>query len=108
MDRCLVSIETEVRNGEEKKSQALEGYYSILGVVKNASLKEIRKKFRKSAQDMHPDRNPSPEATAKFKELGEAYRILKSDKKRNDYDAEIISEYCDTLLGGSFRKKKRK
>ncbi|MEJ1380798.1 MAG: DnaJ domain-containing protein [Candidatus Sedimenticola sp. (ex Thyasira tokunagai)] len=95
--------------GKKKKShKPLKDYYSILGVMKNASLKEIRKKFRKSAQDMHPDRNPSPEATAKFKELGEAYRILKSDKKRNDYDAEIISEYCDTLLGGSFRKKNRK
>ena len=62
-------------------------YYEILGVNKGASSDEIKKSFRKLAMQYHPDRNPGDsEAEAKFKEINEAYEILKDDKKRAAYD----------------------
>ena len=62
-------------------------YYEILGVNKGASSDEIKKSFRKLAMQYHPDRNPGDsEAEAKFKEINEAYEILKDDQKRAAYD----------------------
>jgi len=92
---------------KRKNSAPLKDFYAILGVARNAELKEIRRAFRKLAQDMHPDRNPSPDAKARFQELGEAYKILKSEDMRNDYDARIIAEYCEALVG-SFEAKGKK
>ena len=94
-------------NRKRKHSGPLKDYYALLGVAHNAELKEIRRAFRSLAQSMHPDRNPSPDAKVKFQELGEAYQILKSDEKRNEYDARIIAEYCGSLVG-SFDKKEEK
>ena len=61
-------------------------YYEILGVDKNASKDEIKSAFRKMARKWHPDVNKSPEAEAKFKELGKAYETLMDDEKRSTYD----------------------
>lgn len=62
-------------------------YYDILGVSKNADQKEIKKAYRKLAAKYHPDRNPDdPESEEKFKELGEAYEVLKDPEKRKLYD----------------------
>ena len=61
-------------------------YYEILGVDRGASADEIRKSFRRGAMRCHPDRNPSPEAEAQFKELQEAYSVLSDDEKRANYD----------------------
>lgn len=62
-------------------------YYKILGVARDASQKEIRKKYRKLAAKYHPDRNPDDDtAEAKFKEVGEAYEVLKDAEKRKLYD----------------------
>lgn len=59
-------------------------YYSILGVPKGASKDEIKKAFRKLAQQHHPDKKGGDEK--KFKEVNEAYTVLSDDKKRAQYD----------------------
>ncbi|MCA9333076.1 molecular chaperone DnaJ [Candidatus Saccharibacteria bacterium] len=58
-------------------------YYEVLGVSKGASPDEIKKAFRKLAIQYHPDRGGDE---AKFKEVNEAYEVLKDDKKRQRYD----------------------
>jgi molecular chaperone DnaJ len=62
-------------------------YYEILGVVKTASQEEIKKAYRKTAIQFHPDKNPgNKESEEKFKEAAEAYEILSDTEKRAHYD----------------------
>ncbi|MBC8337096.1 MAG: molecular chaperone DnaJ [Rhodospirillales bacterium] len=66
---------------------AKEDYYTTLGVERDASADEMKKSFRKMAMKYHPDRNPDDKkAEKKFKELNEAYEVLKDDQKRAAYD----------------------
>lgn len=66
---------------------AKKDYYDILGVAKGADKDEMKKAYRKKAMQYHPDRNPDDaEAEKKFKELNEAYDVLKDDQKRAAYD----------------------
>jgi len=61
-------------------------YYEILGVPRNATKEEIKRAYRRLALQYHPDRNKSPEAEEKFKEISEAYAVLIDDEKRRLYD----------------------
>lgn len=73
-------------------------YYKILEVGKSASQDEIKKSYRKLAQKYHPDKNKSnPEAEKKFKDISEAYQVLKDPDKRRKYDN----------LGSSFNRHRQ-
>jgi DnaJ-class molecular chaperone len=62
-------------------------YYSILGVSKTASEKDLKQAFRKLARKYHPDVNPGDKSSeAKFKEINEAYEVLGDPDKRKKYD----------------------
>ena len=62
-------------------------YYETLGVAKGANAEEIKKAYRRRAKDLHPDRNAdNPKAEAQFKELNEAYEVLKDPQKKGAYD----------------------
>jgi molecular chaperone DnaJ len=62
-------------------------YYSILGVSRDASAKELKQAFRRLARKHHPDVNPGDKsAEAKFKEINEAYEVLSDKEKRQKYD----------------------
>ena len=61
-------------------------YYKIMGVARDASQDEIRRVYRQQARKYHPDVSKAPDAEVRFKELGEAYAVLKDLEKRAAYD----------------------
>jgi len=61
-------------------------YYQIMGIDRDASQEEIKRAYRKLARKYHPDVSKEPEAEQRFKELGEAYEVLKDPEKRAAYD----------------------
>jgi molecular chaperone DnaJ len=61
-------------------------FYALLGVSRDASEAEIKKAYRKLAMEYHPDRNNTVEAEARFKEITEAYEVLRDPQKRAAYD----------------------
>ncbi len=91
-------------------------YYEVLGVSKESSKDQIKDAYRKLAMQYHPDRNKSPEAEEKFKEISEAYAVLSDDQKRQQYDTlghqGFDQQYTqedifrgadfDTIFGGGF------
>ncbi len=66
---------------------AKQDYYATLGVARDAKAEDLKKAYRKLAMQYHPDRNPGDkQAEARFKEISEAYDVLKDDQKRAAYD----------------------
>src|SRR5210317_2230619 len=61
-------------------------YYQILGVESDADLKTIKTAYRKLARKYHPDMNPDEGAEAKFKDVAEAYQVLKNEQTRAEFD----------------------
>ena len=79
MDRLFLRIQNLI--------MAKQDYYDVLGVSKTASADDLKKAYRKLAMQYHPDQNANnKQAEEKFKELNEAYEILKDDQKRAAYD----------------------
>ena len=66
---------------------AKQDYYEILGVARDVPADELKRAYRELAKKYHPDRNAGDKAAeAKFKDVSEAYDILKDDQKRAAYD----------------------
>jgi len=61
-------------------------YYEVMGVKRDATQDEIKRVYRKLARKYHPDVSKEPEAEKRFKEVGEAYEVLKDPEKRTAYD----------------------
>ncbi len=61
-------------------------YYNIMGIAEDASADDIKKAYRRLARKYHPDVSKEKDAEAKFKQLGEAYEVLKDPDKRSEYD----------------------
>ena len=82
-------------------------YYEVLGVSKSASTAELKSAYRKLALEWHPDRNKSPQAHEKFKEINEAYAVLSDPKKKETYDqfGHTGSQSPFAGGGGGFRQQ---
>ena len=78
-------------------------YYEILELKKDATSDEIKRSFRRLAMQYHPDRNPGDkEAEAKFKEINEAYEVLKDEQKRAAYDRYGHQAFSGGMGGNPF------
>lgn len=76
-------------------------YYETLGVARGVDDKALKSAFRKQAMKYHPDRNPGDaEAERRFKELGEAYEVLKDPQKRAAYDRYGHAAFENGMGGG--------
>jgi molecular chaperone DnaJ len=77
-------------------------YYEVLGVERDASGDDIKKAFRKKAKELHPDRNSdNPNAEAQFKEVNEAYDVLKDGDKKAAYDRFGHAAFDGGMAGGA-------
>jgi DnaJ-class molecular chaperone len=68
------------------KSTLARDHYATLGVAANAAPELIKAAYRKKATQFHPDKNPSPDAASRFREVQEAYEVISDPERRKAYD----------------------
>jgi molecular chaperone DnaJ len=86
-------------NGDVRREWFEKDYYKVLGVPKNATAAEIKKAYRKLAQEFHPDRNAGNKAAEdKFKDISAANDVLGDEDKRKQYDQ--VREMAASGFGG--------
>jgi molecular chaperone DnaJ len=87
----------------KKEKMSKQDFYKLLEVEKNASAEDLKKSYRKLAMKYHPDRNPgNKEAEEKFKQISEAYDVLKDEQKRAAYDRYGHAAFEQGGGGGGF------
>lgn len=64
----------------------MKDYYAVLGIEVDASIAEVKTAYRKKASQFHPDKNTSPDAPARFREVKDAYDLLADPARRQAYD----------------------
>ena len=64
----------------------MKDYYAVLGIDSDAPISALKSAYRKKASEFHPDRNTSPDAPSRFREVQEAYDLLSDTVKRQEYD----------------------
>jgi DnaJ domain len=72
-------------------------HYDVLGVSRESGLEEIKQAYHRLAMEYHPDKNPSPLAAEKMKQINEAYRILGEPALRADYDRRTTGQAGDNI-----------
>ena len=80
-------------------------HYEVLGIPKDANETAIKKAYRELSFKNHPDRNPSPEASAKMREINEAYEVLSDPQKRNEYDTPASANTLDDIINELFKRE---
>jgi curved DNA-binding protein CbpA len=73
-------------------------HYTALGIGRSADTDAVRSAYRDAVRRWHPDRDPSPEAAARFLAAQQAYQVLTDQKKRLEYDRETANGLADLLL----------
>ena len=64
----------------------VQDHYARLGVASSATIEAIKAAYRKKAAQSHPDKNPSPDAAVRFREVQEAYEVLSDPERRRTFD----------------------